>query len=140
MLTSSKKPNNEIQPPLGKTSIIGFGMTITGEVIADGDIRIDGKLIGKINCTSKVVVGEDGMVEGDIIALQADITGKAYGNLIIKDLLNLRGHAMISGDVNAGKISMEPSVSFNGTCTMQSENSNVIAMTASKDERKKLGE
>ncbi len=139
MLNRPKKTNDEMPLP-GKTSIIGAGMTITGEIIADGDVRIDGKLIGKIKSLSKVVVGEQGTVEGDINALQADVTGRIYGNINIKDLLNLRAQAMINGDVCAGKISMEPSVSFNGTCIMQSATSNVVEMATIKDERKKIAE
>ncbi len=139
MLTLSKKTNAEV-PVLGKTSLIGAGMMISGEIITEGDIRIDGKLVGTIKSSSKVVVGEDGTVEGDINALQADVTGKVCGNITIKDLLTLRGHASIHGDVNAGKISMEPSVSFNGTCTMGSSASNVVEMTKNKDDRKKAAE
>ena len=139
MLTLSKKTTNET-PLLGKTSIIGAGMIINGEIASEGDIRIDGKLIGTVKSSSKVVVGEEGSVEGDISALQADITGTVYGNIIIKDLLTLRGQASVNGDVNAGKISMEPSVSFNGTCTTQISASNVVEMTKIKDERKKAAE
>jgi len=140
MLTLSKKTTNEQLPLLGKTSIIGAGMTITGEIITEGDLRIDGKLIGTVKSSSKVVVGEEGSVEGDINALQADVTGTVYGNITIKDLLTLRGQASINGDVNAGKISMEPTVSFNGTCTTQVAASNVVEMTKVKDERKKAAE
>jgi cytoskeletal protein CcmA (bactofilin family) len=139
MLTLSKKTTNEA-PLLGKTSIIGAGMIINGEIISEGDIRIDGKLVGTVKSSSKVVVGEEGLVEGDINALHADITGTVHGNIIIKDLLTLRGQASVNGDVNAGKISMEPSVSFNGTCTTQASASNVVEMTKIKDERKKAAE
>ena len=139
MLALSKKTTNEL-PLTGKTSLIGTGMIINGEIITEGDIRIDGKLVGAVKSSSKVVVGEEGVVEGDINALQADVTGKIYGNINIKDLLTLRGQASIHGDVNAGKISMEPSVSFNGTCTMQSSTSNVVEMMKNKDDRKKAAE
>lgn len=139
MLTLSKKTTNEL-PLLGKTSIIGAGMIINGEIITEGDIRIDGKLVGTVKSSSKVVVGEEGSVEGDITAQQADVTGTVYGNIVIKDLLTLRGQASVHGDVNAGKISMEPSVSFNGTCTTQVSTSNVVEMIKTKDERRKAAE
>ncbi|HVX52263.1 MAG TPA: polymer-forming cytoskeletal protein [Chitinophagaceae bacterium] len=137
MLNHSKKTTEETQLP-GKTSIIGAGMLINGQVTSEGDIRIDGHLTGTVKSSSKLVVGEDGLVEGDVIAYQVDVTGKITGNIIVKDLLTLRGHAIIEGDINAGKISMEPTVSFNGTCTMQA--GNVVEMTSTKDERKKAAE
>jgi cytoskeletal protein CcmA (bactofilin family) len=137
MLSLSKKPADEL-PLTGKTSIIGPGMCITGEITSEGDIRVDGKLMGTVKSASKVVVGEEGTVEGDVIALHVDITGKVTGNIVVKDLLLLRGQAFVQGDVTAGKISMEPTASFNGTCKMQA--ANVVEMTNAKDERKKAAE
>jgi len=137
MLTLSKKTTENL-PLAGKTSIIGTGTYISGQITSEGDIRIDGKLAGTVKSTSKVVVGEEGIVEGDVIALHVDITGKVNGNVVVKDLLTLRGQALVQGDIIAGKISMEPTVSFNGTCTMQA--GNVVEMTNAKDERKKAAE
>lgn len=137
MLTLSKKTTE--QPlPQGKTSIIGAGMVITGTIASEGDIRIDGKLMGTVKSASKVVVGEDGLVDGDIAALQVDVTGNVKGNIIVKELLTLRGQAQVDGDIVAGKISMEPTVSFNGNCTMQA--ASVVDMTKTNDERKKAAE
>lgn len=137
MLTLNKK-TAEQTPAQGKTSIIGAGMIITGSITSEGDIRIDGKLMGTVKSSAKVVVGEDGEVDGDIAAHQVDITGKAKGNIIVKDLLTLRGQALVEGDIIAGKISMEPTVSFNGTCTMQG--ASVVEMNKANDERKKAAE
>jgi cytoskeletal protein CcmA (bactofilin family) len=118
MINRTKKPAFETAPA-GATSIIGQGMVINGDVFCCGDLRIDGKLTGGIKSSAKVVIGEDGAVEGNMSAHQADISGKIYGNITIKDLLHLRGAAVVNGDIVAGKISMEPTISFNGTCTMQ---------------------
>lgn len=121
----------------GKTSMIGPGTVIQGEINSQSDIRIDGKLIGHVRCTAKVVIGADGEVEGNITAHQADVTGRVNGNIEVKDLLNLRSNAHIQGDVLAGKISMEPTVQFNGKCSMQATTvSQVVEMVAEKDERK----
>ena len=125
----------------GKTSMIGPGTVIQGEINSQSDIRIDGKLVGQVRCAAKVVIGADGEVEGNITALQADITGKVNGNIQVKDLLNLRSNANIQGDVAAGKISMEPTVQFNGKCSMQATTvSQVVEMMAEKDERKAIAE
>ena len=113
-------------------------MVINGSIATEGDIRIDGKLIGTVTSSAKVVVGEEGTVDGDITAQQVDITGNAKGNIIVKDLLTLRGQALVEGDIVAGKISMEPTVQFNGTCTMQG--ASVVEMNTTNDERKRAAE
>jgi len=105
--------------PTGRTSIIGEGMTITGEINTQNDIRIDGKLVGNIHSTARVVIGTGGYVEGNIIALQADITGQVKGNMLVKEVLHLRDNAVVNGDIEAAKIAMEPSAVFNGKCKMQ---------------------
>lgn len=135
----SKTEDTGIQS--GKTSMIGTGTVIHGEIISQSDIRIDGKLVGNVKCAAKVVVGAQGEIEGNIIAQQCDITGKVTGNMNIKDILNLRATASIKGDIVAGKISMEPTVQFNGKCTMQAGTvSQVVEMVAEKDERKTAAE
>lgn len=99
-------------------SIIAAGTEITGNIICDGDIRIDGTLKGNVNSGSKVILGSDGKVNGDIEAKQADIMGTVSGKLIIADLLNLKGKAQIDGDIYTGQLQVEPTASFNGSCHM----------------------
>lgn len=140
MLTPKSKVEETVAQS-GKTSMIGTGTVIHGEIISQSDIRIDGKLVGNVKCSAKVVVGNQGEIEGNIIAQQADVTGRIAGNINVKDLLNLRSNAAIHGDIVAGKISMEPTVQFNGKCSMQASTvSQVVEMVAEKDERKVAAE
>lgn len=99
-------------------SIIAAGTEITGNIVCDGDIRIDGTLNGNIQSSSKVILGPDGKVKGDLEAKQADIMGTVSGKLIITDLLNLKGKAEINGDIYTGQLQVEPTASFNGSCHM----------------------
>lgn len=99
-------------------SIIASGTQITGDIICDGDIRIDGILNGNVNSASKVILGPDGTVNGDIEAKQSDVMGKVKGKIIIADLLNLKGKAQVDGDIYTGQLQVEPTASFNGSCHM----------------------
>ncbi|MGN6617484.1 MAG: bactofilin family protein [Ilyomonas sp.] len=124
----------------GKTSIIGTGITITGDINTDADMRIDGKLIGTINSTAKVVIGSSGFIEGNVNAFQSEVTGKVTGSLSIKDLLNLKDKAEIRGDITAGKIMMEPTVTFNGKCVMNASSSTQVVEMIKEHSRKASGE
>lgn len=53
-------------------NIIGNGTLIKGEVESNGDIRIDGKVVGSVKSTGKVVIGQNGIVEGEINCKTAD--------------------------------------------------------------------
>jgi cytoskeletal protein CcmA (bactofilin family) len=106
------------EAPAGANSIIGAGMVIQGDVESNGDIRIDGVLRGNLKGRSKILIGPEGSVEGDIEGEQADVLGKITGKVKVAGLLNLRGKAQVKGDIFAGKLQVEPTVTFNGQCHM----------------------
>ena len=124
MFTSKAKTGDS---PVGSTTIIGAGTIINGDIESNGDIRIDGTLIGNLSSKSKVLIGQDGAVEGDINGQQADIMGKVTGKVRIKELLQLRGKSLVSGEIFTGKLEVEPSATFNGSCHM---GANVVELTA----------
>ncbi len=132
---NAKSKSEEIIPSSGPSgnSLIGTGTTITGDIVSNGDVRIDGVLKGNIRGAAKILIGQDGLVEGDVEGLHADILGKVNGKIKVKELLNLRGKAIINGDIRAGKLQVEPTVTFNGKCHMGAEAS-VVEMP--KDEIK----
>lgn len=100
------------------TTLIGAGTTVKGDISSNSDLRIDGTIVGNIHSSSKVIVGANGVVEGDINGNQADIIGKVNGNIRAKDLLQLRGDSTVNGNIYAGKLQVEPSAIFNGQCHM----------------------
>jgi len=122
---ASKTKNSDT--PVGSTTIIGAGTVIHGDIESSGDIRIDGTLIGNLNSKAKVLIGQEGIVEGDIIGQQADIMGKVTGMIRIKELLQLKGKSLVSGEIYTGKLEVEPSATFNGSCHM---GANVVELTA----------
>ncbi|NII25818.1 polymer-forming cytoskeletal protein [Pseudoflavitalea sp. X16] len=105
-------------PTPGGASIIAAGTTLKGDISSSGDIRIDGTLQGNIHCTAKVVIGSNGVVNGDIAGQQADIMGKVTGTIKVKELLQLKGGSQVNGNLHAGKLQIEPSANFNGQCHM----------------------
>ncbi|MFT4023795.1 MAG: polymer-forming cytoskeletal protein [Flavihumibacter sp.] len=122
MFSGKSKSDNFAETGSGgtSTSLIGNGTTLKGDISSNGDMRIDGTLIGNINSTAKVVIGANGVVEGDIIGAQADIMGKVTGTIKVKDLLQLKASGIVNGNIHAGKLQIEPAATFNGACHMTS--------------------
>jgi cytoskeletal protein CcmA (bactofilin family) len=99
-------------------NILGSGTSLTGEVKSNGDFRIDGNLKGNIEVKGKLVVGNGGTIEGEVVCQNADISGEIKGKLNVAELLTLKSTARIHGDIVTGKIAIEPDAQFTGTCSM----------------------
>jgi cytoskeletal protein CcmA (bactofilin family) len=110
--------NNEVENPA--INIIRKGTEIKGDVTCAGDIRIDGVLNGTLTSEGKVVVGQSGVIEGEVTCKNADISGNIKANIVVRELLQLKATANITGDINTNKLSIEPGANFTGTCNMGS--------------------
>lgn len=100
-------------------NVIAKGTVINGDLQSEGDLRIDGEVKGTIRSRSKVVIGQEGFVDGDVECVHAEVLGRVKGSLTVQEHLYLRGNAKMEGDVLTTHLEMEPSVKFNGKCTMQ---------------------
>lgn len=119
MFNSKNKTEMSIPAPAGNgTTLISSGTSLKGDISSNGDLRIDGTIVGNITSSAKIIIGASGVVEGDINGNQADIVGKVSGNVRAKELLQLRGESVVSGNLYAGKLQVEPSATFNGQCFM----------------------
>ena len=130
----STKKNNSVLAG-GGTSIIGQAVSLSGDITSTADIRIDGVVKGNVKSSARILIGADGMVEGDLDSLQADIMGSVKGNIKVKELLSLRENAVINGNIHVGKLQVEPSVILNGNCYM---NTNVVEMMKETHEQPKV--
>ena len=99
-------------------SIIGPGMKVVGDCDTDGTIRIEGSVIGNIRAGKAVVVGKDGVVEGDIFTQDAVISGSVKGTLRAESRLEVQSNSRIQGEVLAGRMQLEEGAMLNGTIQM----------------------
>ena len=99
-------------------NLIGNGTEIVGDIKLKGDLRVDGKVSGNIQCESKVVLGAHGMVKGNIVSAHADISGTVNGNLRIDGFLFLKSGGTVNGDLEIRNLVVEENGVFNGQCTM----------------------
>jgi len=116
------KENHEINPQV--INLIAKGTRINGDIISDGDIRIDGELNGNLETKGRLVLGASGRIEGEIRCKSCEISGSHNGNLYITELLSLKVTANVTGNIVTGKLSIEPGAYFAGACTLGAEGDN----------------
>lgn len=118
MFSENKKKVKSTSEFVNQQNTIAKGTTITGDIISDGDFRIEGSVQGTIKTPGKVVLGKTGVINGTLHGANADIEGKFSGKLILTDTLSLKASAFVEGEVEVGKFAVEPGATFNATCVM----------------------
>lgn len=114
MLKNNNMSNNESPA----RNIIGNGTVIKGEVESNGDIRIDGKVEGILKSNGKIVLGQNGTIEGEIFCKQADLSGKVHGKLFVEELTSMKSTSRVEGELNTKQLYIEIGAIFTGKCEM----------------------
>jgi len=114
-------------------NLLGVGTVVKGEIQVNGDFRIDGTLIGTIQCKGKVVVGSTGKIEGEITCQNADFSGDVKANTVVNELLTLKESARYAGDIRTGKLAIEPGAKFSGTCRMEPQGTQELKSPTSRE-------
>ena len=103
-------------------NLISNGTEITGDIKSEGDIRIDGVLIGNLSTKGKVVIGSTGKVKGEVLCKNSEVCGEVDGKINVTQLLTLKISSRINGDIITEKLSIEPGARFTGNCNMAEDN------------------
>ena len=94
------------------------GTHVEGKIKTQNDLRIDGELIGELNCHGKLIIGEEGKVDGTAVCQNAVIEGKFTGELHVIEILDVRSTANIQGEIKTGKLLVQNGATINGNCDM----------------------
>lgn len=118
------------------------GSTLEGDLVCDSNLRIDGKVKGTVRTNSRLVIGENGVVEGEVKCKDGEIEGKVEGSVTCSELISLRSAARIEGDIETQKLAIEEGAVFTGNCTMGSSGERGTPSSSSKEsqEKKHAGE
>ena len=93
-------------------TVIQEDLTIIGDLQTDGDIEVDGRVIGNLNGRS-VTVGENGQVEGSILAETVTILGIAVGP-VQANKVRLGNSAQVVGNIFHNELTVEPGAHHEG--------------------------
>jgi cytoskeletal protein CcmA (bactofilin family) len=119
MTASKPAPRTEPAPateePSKKTlNIIGQGTIIEGNILADGDLVVEGIVRGDVTTKTKLVVGAGSVIEGNILADHAEVAGHIRGTVQASGLLIIKSSSVIDGDVITKNLNVESGSTFHG--------------------------
>ncbi len=122
---SSSNNKNEVR----SLNTISKGTVLVGDINAEGDLRIEGKVIGTLVCNSKLIVSSTGYVEGHVDARNATVEGEIKGNVVTRELLQIDKTGKISGDIFTQKLVVQMGAIFTGSSKMADAAKDVLAKT-----------
>ncbi|MGE0733659.1 MAG: polymer-forming cytoskeletal protein [Alphaproteobacteria bacterium] len=93
-------------------SIVSEGMHVTGNMICDGDLQVDGTVEGDVKGRN-LTVGSAGTVTGKLVGDQVDVHGSVTGE-IRAQVVSIAKTGKVVGDVTHESIAIEAGAIFEG--------------------------
>lgn len=112
-----------------RRNIISAGTVVVGNINAEGDLRVEGQVIGTLVCNSKLVVSETGYIEGSVDSRNATIEGEIKGNVVTRELLQIEKTGKIFGDIFTQKLVVQMGAIFTGNSKMSDAAKDVLTKT-----------
>ncbi len=95
------------------------GTEINGEIKSPGNFRVDGKVKGNVTIEGRLIIGDKGIIEGDVKCKSAEIEGTFRGTIVVDEILSLRASAQIFGDAVFSKLKVEEGAQLSCSCNIK---------------------
>jgi cytoskeletal protein CcmA (bactofilin family) len=99
-------------PVLGKT------LLFRGELTAEEDVILQGRVEGSIRHARNLIIGTDGSVLGDVYASHLTVEGLVEGDLHCSEAVVVRATAQVRGNIFAPRVGIMEGATFNGRVEM----------------------
>lgn len=105
----------------GPETIIAFGVRLEGDLVAEGDLVIEGEIHGTIKTKGDLRIADQALVEANIEANNAVVSGEIRGNILVHGKLELFPSSKMTGDVVTDVLAIGPGAQVNGNISMGGE-------------------
>jgi cytoskeletal protein CcmA (bactofilin family) len=102
-------------------NLINEGCKVEGILISDSSIRVDGTVQGNLEVEEGAIIGDKGLVTGDIKTKSLIVYGMVHGN-IDSYCLEIKSTGCVNGEIKTSKLHIEFGGVYNGSLTMDKEN------------------
>ncbi len=102
------------------STVISEGAVLEGSLKAPAFARVDGQVNGDVNIDEGLILGETGVITGNVTTKEMVVYGTVTGNLNVHSL-EIRSTGKINGDIKTGSLSVETGAVYNGSLLMGKE-------------------
>ena len=117
MFGNNKKPQT-YQPVSGPVdTLISQHCTIEGNLLTQNSVKVDGRIQGNLQAIGQAIIGEHGLVMGDVHSTDLLVFGRLEGNVRAK-AVQLKPTARILGNIETETLEVEPGAFYQDSVTM----------------------
>ena len=110
-----------------KLSVLGPTLVFKGELSADEDLMLRGRVEGSINHSASLRIGKEGAVVGNITAKYITVEGRVEGDLHGNGSVTVKESANIDGNIYSPTVSLLEGANFNGMIEMKKKKADAAA-------------
>jgi cytoskeletal protein CcmA (bactofilin family) len=108
-----------------RASVLGPTLYFKGDLSADEDLLIQGRVEGSVTHTQRLTVGPQGTVKANIKAQLIVVEGTVEGDLTAEKSIFVKETAKVCGNMVAPSVSILEGASFSGNIDMGAKTSSV---------------
>jgi len=108
-----KQKNKGMNDQQAIATLISEGCHIDGNIKAPNFVRIDGQVTGDVKIEEGMILGEKGVINGNIFTKEIIVYGTINGN-IQTDSLSVRSTGRINGEIKTKTLEVEMGAVYNG--------------------------
>jgi len=101
-----------------KIPVLGKTLLFRGELTAEEDVILQGRVEGSIRHARNLIIGQDGSVLGDVYASHLTVEGLVEGDLHCSEAVVVRATAQVRGNIFAPRVGIMEGATFNGRVEM----------------------
>jgi cytoskeletal protein CcmA (bactofilin family) len=129
------------QPPAASAEVamIGKGISINGDVMAETNLKIEGRVEGRsIQCTQDVEIANAGQVKASIMAKVVKVSGTVSGDIGGSEKVFISASGRVQGNIVSPRVQLEDGALFRGSIDMnpaepaKAEKTNSVKQAAAK--------
>jgi cytoskeletal protein CcmA (bactofilin family) len=105
----------------GSGELNGFldaGSDLRGELCFEDTFRIDGRFTGTVVSDGDLIVGQRGVVDGEVRVARVFVSGTVKGRLTATKRVEISAHGRVFSTIETPSLVIEDGAVFNGQCAM----------------------
>ncbi len=114
----SKETKRNNYPSTSSEGIISKGLTISGKITGNANLKIYGEVEGEIDISADVIVENGSSINADIKGRNVEISGVVNGNVTAKEKILLKETAIVVGNITCKSFIVKEGASFEGNINM----------------------